>query len=164
MQAHPLTTGWARHALPSTCAGLLTRLLRSSPNRGLFGTHKGCGEGHELSLLSKGSKSAIRALLFNCLWATQGSHREKGLRTIFAACCLPGYAFFPIFLPTHRVNNRHPYSPSNGCPSRVDELVKVAALMIKYENESGQARRGTLSSCIMVHLVLLRCAGASVPP
>ena len=39
-----------------------------------------------------------------------------------------------------------------------------AAMIIKYENESGQARRGTLSSCIMVHLVLLRCAGASVPP
>ena len=157
-------TGWARHALPSTCAGLITHLLRSSPNRGLFGTHKGCGEGHELSLLSKGSKSAIRALLFNCLRATKRSFREKGLRTIFAACCLPGYAFFPIFLPTHRVIFGHPYSHSNGCPSRVDELVKMAAMIIKYENESGQARRGTLSSCIMVHLVLLRCAGASVPP
>ena len=72
--------------------------------------------------------------------------------------------FFPIFFAAHRVSNRHPYSPSNGCPSRVDELVKVAALMLKYENESGQVRRGALISCAMAHLVLLRCAGASVPP
>ena len=95
---------------------------------------------------------------------TQGSHRAKGKRTIFAALCLPEYYFFPIFSAAHRVSNRHPYSHSNGCPSRVDELVKVAALMIKYENESGQARRGALISCAMAHLVLLRCAGASVPP
>ena len=106
----------------------------------------------------------MRALLFNCLRATEGSHREKGLRTIFAACCLPGYAFFPIFLPTHRVIFGHSYSPSNGCPSRVHELVKMAAMIIKYENESGQARRGALISCAMEHLVLLRCAGASVAP
>ena len=83
---------------------------------------------------------------------------------IFAALGLPGYAFPPNFSAAHRVSNRHPYSPSNGCPSRVDELVKVAALMIKYENESGQARRGALISCAMAHLVLLRCAGASVAP
>ena len=83
---------------------------------------------------------------------------------ISAARCLPGYAFFPIFVPTHRVIFGHPYSHSNGCPSRVDELVKMAAMIIKYENESGQARRGALISCAMAHLVLLRCAGASIPP
>ena len=59
----------------------------------------------------------------------------------------------------------HPYSDLQRLPpSRVDELVKVAAMMIKYENESGQARRGALISCAMAHLVLLRCAGASVAP
>ena len=69
--------------------------------------------------------------------------------------------FFPNFSAAHRVSNRHPYSPSNGCPSRVDELVKVAALMLKYENESGQARRGAMSSCVMVHLTLLYCSTTS---
>ena len=111
-------TGWARHALPCTCAGFLTHLLRSSPNRGLFGTHKGCGEGHDVNLLSKGSKSAIRALLFNCLRATKRSFREEGLRTIFAACCLPGYAFFPIFLPTHRMIFGHTYSHLQRLPQQ----------------------------------------------
>ena len=95
---------------------------------------------------------------------TQGSHRAKGKRTIFAALGLPGYDFSPIFSVAHRVIFGHPYSHSNGCPSRVDELVKMAAMIIKYENESGQARRGELISCAMAHLVLLRCAGASIPP
>ena len=32
-----------------------------------------------------------------------------------------------------------PSAPPNGCPvSRVDELVKAAAMMIKCENESGK--------------------------
>ena len=52
---------------------------------------------------------------------------------------LPRYDFFPIFSAAHRVRNLHPSSPSNGCPvSRVDELVKKAAMMIKCENESGK--------------------------
>ena len=52
---------------------------------------------------------------------------------------MPRYDFFPIFSAAHRVRNLHPSSPSNGCPvSRVDELVKKAAMMIKCENESGK--------------------------
>ena len=52
---------------------------------------------------------------------------------------LPRYDFFPIFLATPRVNLHPPSSPPNGCPvSRVDELVKAAAMMIKCENESGK--------------------------
>ena len=39
----------------------------------------------------------------------------------------------------HRVHIHPPFSPPNGCPvSRVDELVKEAAMMIKCENESGK--------------------------
>ena len=63
--------------------------------------------------------------------------RAKPLRIILAALGLPRYDPPPIFSATHRVSNRHPYSPPNGCPSRVDELLKVAAMMIKYENQSG---------------------------
>ena len=33
--------------------------------------------------------------------------------------------------------------------------------MLKYENESGQARRGAMSSCVMVHLTLLYCSTTS---
>ena len=52
---------------------------------------------------------------------------------------MPRYDFFPIFSAAHRVSNHHLSSPSNGCPvSRVDELVKEAAMMIKCENESGK--------------------------
>ena len=39
----------------------------------------------------------------------------------------------------HSVDIHPPFSPPNGCPvSRVDELVKEAAMMIKCENESGK--------------------------
>ena len=72
---------------------------------------------------------------------TKSSARAKPERIIFAVLDLPWYDFFPIFSATHRVTNRHFASPSNGCPvSRVDELVKEAAMMIKCENESEKLR------------------------
>ena len=70
---------------------------------------------------------------------TKSSARAKPERIIFAVLDLPWYDFFPIFSAAHRVNNHHLSSPSNGCPvSRVDELDKAAAMMIKCENESGK--------------------------
>ena len=70
---------------------------------------------------------------------TKSSARAKTAAIIFAVLDLPWYNFFPNSSATRRVTNRHSASPSNGCPvSRVDELVKAAAMMIKCENESGK--------------------------
>ena len=44
-------TGCAMRCLPLVTTNLCIDPLRSSPNRGLFGTHKGCGEGHEVVVL-----------------------------------------------------------------------------------------------------------------
>ena len=56
---------------------------------------------------------------------------------------LPRVNILPIKLGHLPMILHPPFLTPNGCPvSRVDELVKEAAMMIKCENESGKLNEG----------------------